>query len=63
MSIATDIIRMIGKNREAARRCINIAEKGQATIEEKLGGIERYTFTDGSWIEILMYKLEILSHS
>ena len=63
MTTASDIIKIMGKNREAARRCIAVAANDRATIEEKLGGVERYTFTDGSWIEILMDKLEILSYS
>ena len=63
MSIASDIIKIKGKNRETVRHCISIAANDRATIEEKLGGIERCTFIDGSWVEILMYKLEILSYS
>lgn len=63
MSIATDIIRIMGKNRAAARRCISTAANDRATIDVMLGGIERYTFVDGSWVDILMDKLEILSHS
>lgn len=63
MSIASDIIKIMGKSRETVRHCISIAANDRATIEEKLGGVERYTFTDGSWIEILMDKLEILSCS
>lgn len=63
MTIASNIIKIIGKNREAVRHCITIAANDRATIEEKLGGIERCTFIDGSWIEILMDKLEILSYS
>ena len=42
---------------------MSIAANDRATIEEKIGGIERYTFMDGSWVEILMDKLEILSYS
>ena len=63
MTIASDIIKINGKNRETVRHCISIAANDRATIEEKIGGIERYTFMDGSWIEILMDKLEILSYS
>lgn len=63
MTIASDIIKIMGKSRETVRHCISIAANDRATIEEKLGGVERYTFTDGSWIEILMDKLEILSCS
>ena len=63
MTIASDIIKINGKNRETVRRCIAIAANDRATIEEKIGGIERYTFIDGSWVEILMDKLEILSYS
>jgi len=63
MTIASDIIKIKGKNRETVRRCIAIAANDRATIEEKIGGIERYTFMDGSWVEILMDKLEILSYS
>ena len=63
MSIASDIIKIKGKNRETVRHYITIAANGRATIEEKIGGIERYTFMDGSWVEILMDKLEILSYS
>ena len=58
--ISGDIIKIIGSGRAAVRHCINLAEKGRATIEPKLGGIERYTFMDGSFIEINMDKLEIL---
>ena len=58
--ISHEIIEIIGTSREAVRHCINLAEKGRATIEPKLGGIERYTFMDGSFIEIDMDKLEIL---
>lgn len=58
--ISGDIIKIIGSGRAAVRHCINLAEKGRATIETKLGGIERYTFMDGSFIEIDMDKLEIL---
>lgn len=63
MTIASDIVKIMGKDREAVRHCITIAANDRATIEEKLGGVERCTFADGSWIEILMYKLEILSYS
>ena len=63
MTIAFDIIKIMGKNRETVRHCISIAANDRATIEEKIGGIERYTFMDGSWVEILMDKLEILSYS
>ena len=63
MSIAPDIIKIMGKNRETVRHCISIAANDRATIDEKIGGIERYTFMDGSWVEILMDKLEILSYS
>lgn len=58
--ISGDIIKIIGSGRAAVRHCINLAEKGRATIEPKLGGIERYTFMDGTFIEINMDKLEIL---
>ena len=63
MSIASDIIKIKGKNRETVRHCTSIAANDRATIEGKLGGIERCTFMDGSWVEILMDKLEILNHS
>ena len=63
MSVASDIIKIKGKNRETVRHCISVAANDRATIEGKIGGIERYTFIDGSWIEILMDKLEILSYS
>ena len=63
MTIASDIIKIMGKNREAVRHCISIAANDRATIEEKIGGIECYTFIDGSWVEILMDKLKILSYS
>lgn len=53
----------MGKKRDAARHCISIAANDRAEIEEKIGGIERYTFIDGSLIEIMMDKLEILSYS
>ena len=47
MSVASDIIKIKGKNRETVRHCISIAANDRATIEEKIGGIERYTFIDG----------------
>ena len=57
--ISHEIIEIIGTSREAVRHCINLAEKGRATIEQKLGGVERYTFLDGSFIDVDMVKLEI----
>lgn len=57
--ISHEIIEIIGTSREAVRHCINLAEKGRATIELKLCGIERYTFIDGSFIDVDMVKLEI----
>ena len=39
MTIASDIIKITGKNREAVRRCIAIAANDRATIEEKIGGM------------------------
>lgn len=57
--IAEDIIKIIGASREAVQHCINLAEKGRATIEPKIGGIERYMFLDGSFIDVDMIELEI----
>ena len=57
--ISGDIIKIIGSGRAAVRHCINLAEKGRATIEPKLCVIERYAFIDGSFIDVDMIELEI----
>ena len=57
---ATAITAIFGFGRDAVRHCINLAAKGRAIIEPEGGGIEVYTFNDGSKIRINMDELKII---